>query len=86
MINWQTKPKPTALGGVGVGSLKYRNTSLLLKWLWRFSFENEAFWRRVILAIYGCNSSGWKTEDIRLLLVEDHGLISLRIGPLIWLW
>lgn len=44
---------PIKLGGLGLGSFRHSNNALLMKWLWRFTQEETALWRRVIVSIYG---------------------------------
>ncbi|XP_071717987.1 uncharacterized protein [Rutidosis leptorrhynchoides] len=39
-------------GGLGIGSLKSKNLSLLGKWWWRFRCEPEVLWAKVIRAVY----------------------------------
>ncbi|XP_022149391.1 uncharacterized protein LOC111017819 [Momordica charantia] len=34
-----------------------------MKWLWRFSQESEALWRKVISSIYGVDPHGWLPKD-----------------------
>ena len=43
---------PKGLGGLGVGSLAVKNSSLLFKWWWRFSQEPQSLWCSVIRAIH----------------------------------
>ncbi|GJV25153.1 putative RNA-directed DNA polymerase [Tanacetum coccineum] len=40
-------------GGLGIGSLKASNHSLLAKWWWRFLNEDNALWSKVIHSIHG---------------------------------
>ncbi|XP_026410016.1 uncharacterized protein LOC113305130 [Papaver somniferum] len=35
-------------GGLGVKNLKLTNLALLSKWIWRYTGENEALWRRIV--------------------------------------
>nr|GEY44492.1 RNA-directed DNA polymerase, eukaryota, reverse transcriptase zinc-binding domain protein [Tanacetum cinerariifolium] len=41
------------MGGLGVGSIRAKNLSLLGKWMWRFQTEDTTLWRKVIKEIYG---------------------------------
>ncbi|GKC35358.1 hypothetical protein Tco_1047742, partial [Tanacetum coccineum] len=43
------------LGGLGVGSIKAKNMSLLGKWWWRFRCEKHVLWCKVIVAIHGAD-------------------------------
>ncbi|PWA94934.1 ribonuclease H protein [Artemisia annua] len=40
-------------GGLGVGSIRSKNLSLLGKWRWRFLVEKEAIWKKVISKFHG---------------------------------
>jgi hypothetical protein len=40
------------------------NQVLLGKWLWRFSHEEGAWWRMVLVAKYGSRWGGWRFGDI----------------------
>ncbi|GKB20542.1 RNA-directed DNA polymerase, eukaryota, reverse transcriptase zinc-binding domain protein [Tanacetum coccineum] len=40
------------MGGLGVGSIRAKNLSLLGKRMWRFHTEDNALWRKVIIEIY----------------------------------
>ena len=53
MVNWKTVTNGREYGGLGIGNVKLRNIALLGKWLWRFVFEKETVWHRVIKGIHG---------------------------------
>ena len=40
------------------------NSTLLGKWLWRYGFEKNALWRRVIKAKYGNIWGGWCMKNV----------------------
>ena len=44
--------------GLAIRNLRYFNEALLGKRLWRFGYEREALWRRVIRAKYGVEEGG----------------------------
>uniref|UniRef100_A0A7N2LZJ6 FeS cluster biogenesis domain-containing protein n=1 Tax=Quercus lobata TaxID=97700 RepID=A0A7N2LZJ6_QUELO len=48
LVNWSKVCRPVKNGGLGIWCLKRFNNALLAKWLWRYGWENDAFWRRVI--------------------------------------
>ncbi|XP_071700221.1 uncharacterized protein [Rutidosis leptorrhynchoides] len=52
-INWDQTRVPKLNGGLGIGSLKAKNLSLLCKWWWRFRHEPNALWCKVIQSLYG---------------------------------
>ena len=35
------------------------NAALKIKWIWRFAKEDDAFWRKAIVAKYGVEDLGW---------------------------
>ncbi|KAM0014718.1 hypothetical protein Hdeb2414_s0034g00726941 [Helianthus debilis subsp. tardiflorus] len=43
------------MGGLGVGKLKYKNKSLLSKWVWRYKVDPTSLWRMVVDACHGSN-------------------------------
>lgn len=61
LVNWGKTSLPLQYGGLGIGALKQKNNSLLLKWPWRFTQEKDELWRKVIVIIYGEASHGWST-------------------------
>uniref|UniRef100_A0A2N9ED83 Reverse transcriptase zinc-binding domain-containing protein n=1 Tax=Fagus sylvatica TaxID=28930 RepID=A0A2N9ED83_FAGSY len=56
---------PKAKGGLGVRSLVLFNKALLGKWLWRFGLEENNLWQRILVAKYGVELGGWRTNPIR---------------------
>ena len=53
---------PLPSGGLAIRSLRHSNEVLLGKWLWRFGFERDALWRRLIEVKNGCEiwgEGGW---------------------------
>jgi hypothetical protein len=56
---------PKAKGGLGVRSLGLFNKALLGKWLWRFGLEENNLWRQVLVAKFGVELGGWRTNPIR---------------------
>ena len=50
--------KPKVAGGLGLGSLGFKNWSMFAKWWWRFGEERDALWRRVIVEKYGWMRGG----------------------------
>nr|GEV99816.1 retrotransposon protein, putative, Ty1-copia subclass [Tanacetum cinerariifolium] len=53
LVRWQKILADKKDGGLGVGSIKAKNLSLLGKWRWRFLNDKEALWRKVISKMYG---------------------------------
>lgn len=54
LVEWDKVCVPMRKGGLGVRRLKLFNQALLGKWLWRFACERERWWRKIIVAKYGC--------------------------------
>ncbi|GJW68642.1 putative RNA-directed DNA polymerase, eukaryota, reverse transcriptase zinc-binding domain protein [Tanacetum coccineum] len=52
-IAWDKVTSPRNMGGLGIGSLKASNQSLLAKWWWRIRNEEHALWSKVICSLYG---------------------------------
>ncbi|GJT88766.1 hypothetical protein Tco_1070483 [Tanacetum coccineum] len=52
-VSWEKVISPLNQGGIGIGSLKVSNHSLLAKWWWRFHAEESALWVKIIRSIHG---------------------------------
>ncbi|PWA70220.1 hypothetical protein CTI12_AA290670 [Artemisia annua] len=60
-IKWSDILSSKDQGGLGIGSIRAKNLSLIGKWHWRFLNEGEAPWCKVVKAIYGSDGVGvWK--------------------------
>ncbi|KAI8555897.1 hypothetical protein RHMOL_Rhmol05G0210300 [Rhododendron molle] len=66
LVDWETLCTPVREGGLRVRSLKLFNQALLGKWLWRFACERERWWRKVVVAKYGCEWGGWSSRNVNL--------------------
>ncbi|TYK28534.1 hypothetical protein E5676_scaffold629G001780 [Cucumis melo var. makuwa] len=64
LVKCDTTSRLICYGGLGIGSFRKKNNALLTKWLWRFCKENNAFWRCLIVAIYGLEENGWSTKAL----------------------
>lgn len=49
-VYWEIVQRPKLMGGMGVGSFCHHNSTLFVKWIWRFLHERDAFWRKLIVA------------------------------------
>ncbi|XP_059291348.1 uncharacterized protein LOC132044830 [Lycium ferocissimum] len=49
--------------GLGMKNLRKQNQSLLMKWLWRYSNEDQSLWKKVIKEKYG-EDDAWKTKSV----------------------
>ncbi|GJW72625.1 putative RNA-directed DNA polymerase [Tanacetum coccineum] len=52
-ISWDKVIATRDFGGLGIGSLKIYNQTMLTKWWWRFYTEDNALWNKVVCSIYG---------------------------------
>lgn len=48
---------PFELGGLSVGNIRMRNLGLLLKWWWKFSYEDNALWKNIVKSVHNILSS-----------------------------
>ncbi|XP_026430550.1 uncharacterized protein LOC113327589 [Papaver somniferum] len=46
-VSWRKIYTPMNKGGLGVKNLKLTNLALLSKWIWRYTKEKDALWRRI---------------------------------------
>uniref|UniRef100_A0A251U4I0 Putative RNA-directed DNA polymerase, eukaryota, Reverse transcriptase zinc-binding domain protein n=1 Tax=Helianthus annuus TaxID=4232 RepID=A0A251U4I0_HELAN len=64
---WEHVIGPIEYGGLGFGSLRDANLSMLAKWWWRFKVEKQGLWRKVIWALHH-TSRTWNYIPARLSL------------------
>ncbi|RVW52126.1 Nuclear pore complex protein NUP107 [Vitis vinifera] len=50
-------------GGLGIRRIALLNKVLLGKWLWRFAFEKDKLWKKVIMEKFGQEGLGWRTNE-----------------------
>ena len=65
LINWEVVCTQKEKGGLGIRKIDLLNKALLGKWIWRFSFEKDNLWKKVILVKYGQEGFGWRTNEAR---------------------
>jgi hypothetical protein len=70
LVNWSKICMTTEAGGLGVRNLVHFNQALLGKWLWRFANEEEAWWRKLVVAKYDKMRGGWCSKEVG----GTHGL------------
>ncbi|RVW65336.1 hypothetical protein CK203_058121 [Vitis vinifera] len=46
---------------MGIRNLSILNMMLLANWRWRFAFERESLWKRVIVGKFGEEGEGWSS-------------------------
>ena len=71
-------------GGLGIRKIVLLNKALLGKWIWRFAFEKDLLWKKVIEVKYGQEGCGWRTN-------ETHGTFGVGVWKEIlkeanWCW
>lgn len=47
-VSWKQIQLPKEAGGLGVGDLLLKNTTMLFKWWWHFSIEGKPLWKRIV--------------------------------------
>lgn len=57
LVNWDMVNASKERGGLGVLNLKQMNIALLAKWCWRFGFEKNHLWYKIIEEKFGAVSS-----------------------------
>lgn len=81
-------------GGLGVKNLKLTNLALLSKWVWRYTKEKNALWRRIVQEKFKCNKdvflpvndslpqgrSFWKNILKTTSLVQDNCVFQVKNG------
>ena len=53
LVKWEVVCTDKEKGGLGIRKLALLNKALLGRWIWRFAFEKENLWKKVILVKYG---------------------------------
>nr|KAJ0188467.1 hypothetical protein LSAT_V11C900489130 [Lactuca sativa] len=46
-VSWQSVTAPKEIGGLGMGSLRALNLSLITKWIWRLKVDNSGLWSKI---------------------------------------
>ena len=65
LINWEVVCTQKEKGCLGICKIDLLNKVLLGKWIWRFAFEKENLWKKVIGVKYGQKGFGWRTNEAR---------------------
>ena len=58
LINWEVVCTQKEKGGLGIRKIDLLNKALLGKWIWRFAFEKDNLWKKVIGVKYGKRALG----------------------------
>ncbi|KAK3224465.1 hypothetical protein Dsin_011490 [Dipteronia sinensis] len=54
-VSWEMLCRGKDKGGLGISRMLDKNRGLLAKWIWRFGWEENTLWKRVLCAKYGMN-------------------------------
>ncbi|WMV09473.1 hypothetical protein MTR67_002858 [Solanum verrucosum] len=79
LVNWKTVLLSKEIGGLGIRNLRLQNESLLMKWLWRYTGEERALWKEIIVAKYG-ELNPWCIENVS----EPYGVGVWRTIRNLW--
>lgn len=60
-VLWDKVVAPKESGGLGIGTIKSLNISLLMKWWWKLRIESHHLWVQVISSLHNLKS---KPDDI----------------------
>ncbi|WMV12148.1 hypothetical protein MTR67_005533 [Solanum verrucosum] len=63
LVKWNAVTTGKKNGGLGIKNMELHGKALLMKWLWKYSNENQTLWRRVISAKYE-NEDSWTTKIV----------------------
>ena len=58
LINWEAVCTQKEKGGLGIRRIGLLNKALLGKWIWRFAFEKDVLWKKVIKVKHGLEGCG----------------------------
>ena len=56
-VSWGEVCKRKSKGGLGIGRILDKNKAMMVKWIWRFSKEDQSLWRRGICSKYKIDES-----------------------------
>jgi len=63
LVKWESVVTGKKNDGLGIKNLIFQSEALRMKWLWRYSFEDQLMWKRVVGAKYEAEDS-WMTKDV----------------------
>lgn len=100
LVRWDIVSTPKESGGLGIFKVGDSNAALHLKWLWRFSQEENSLWRSFIMAKYQSPDEGvisfcskfassrapWKAISKLRFCFFNHTKWDLRNGERILFW
>ncbi|KAK2653362.1 hypothetical protein Ddye_013218 [Dipteronia dyeriana] len=65
-VDWGSICKLKKLGGLGVGRMRDKGLSLMVKWVWRFGREDSSLWRKVLCAKCGLCSKALHLDGSKI--------------------
>ena len=100
LVNWETCKKSTAFGGLSIRGFNMMNRALHAKWIWRYTKEGTALWRRVISTKHGSQPGGvfpktpsssdgfglWRHICRELPLIRGNSSFEIGNGRLVRFW
>lgn len=63
LVKWKTVITEKRVGGLGIKNMKNQSKALRMKWLWKYSNDNQNLWGSVIKAKYE-ESDSWMTKEV----------------------
>ncbi|WMV25460.1 hypothetical protein MTR67_018845 [Solanum verrucosum] len=63
LVKWKTVITEKRVGGLGIKNMKNQSKALRMKWLWKYSNDNQNVWGSVIKENYE-ESDSWMTKEV----------------------
>ncbi|KAH0673824.1 hypothetical protein KY289_020593 [Solanum tuberosum] len=63
LVKWKTVITEKRVGGLGIKNMKNQSKALRMKWLWKYSNDNQNMWGSVIKENYE-ESDSWMTKEV----------------------
>ncbi|XP_049372997.1 uncharacterized protein LOC125837971 [Solanum verrucosum] len=71
LVKWESVVTGKKNDGLGIKNLIFQSEALRMKWLWRYLFEDQLMWKRVVGAKYEAEDS-WMTKDVSSLYEAEE--------------
>ncbi|CAN4075679.1 unnamed protein product [Withania somnifera] len=79
LVKWKTVIKEKRVRGLGIKNLQNKSKALRMKWLWKYSNDDQNLWGTVIKAKYE-KSDSWMTKEVTTL----YGVSLWKSIRLLW--
>lgn len=79
LVEWDEVILPKRLGSLCIKGLALHNKCLLIKWLWRYTREEQISWREIIIAKHGALNH-WRSK----LSDEPYGVGVWKFMRKLW--